>query len=77
MIIADIAIKSIHGNTQAKTRLAQSLKASIHTVERWIKDNLENGPLTRILAVEIISEETGIEFHKVTEKTNVATAIET
>lgn len=31
-----------------------------NTVERWNEDNKENGPLTSVKAVRIISEETGL-----------------
>lgn len=34
--------------------------AHTNTIERWIDDNKENGPLTTVKAIEIISEETGL-----------------
>jgi hypothetical protein len=46
--------------TRAKNRLALELNRSGYTVERWIKDNDDNGPLTTAKALEIIGEETGL-----------------
>jgi hypothetical protein len=77
MIITDKAIKLIQNNTQAKNRLAFELACSIHTVERWIRDNQDNGDLTKTAAVEIIMEETGLSFQQVLERRTVVLANET
>lgn len=73
MIITYKALKSINSNTSAKTRLASELSISIHTVERWIKDNKSNGGLTKTRAVQIIAEETGLSNQEVLEENNVPT----
>lgn len=73
MIIAQHIIKLIQSNTKAKNRLAAELSCSIHTVERWIKENQRNGDLTKVAAVHVISDETGLDFFEVLEGSSVAT----
>lgn len=58
MILSEEAKSSI--TTKAKNRLALELDCSVYTVDRWIKENAENGDLTKAKAVEIIAEESGI-----------------
>ena len=77
MIITDKAINLIRSNTGAKNRLAFELGCSIHTVERWIKDNDRNGDLTKVTAVNVISEETGLSFQEILEKYKFERSIET
>lgn len=52
---------------KAKNRLALELNRSGYTVERWIKDNEGNGPLTTAKALEIIGEETGLKSKDILE----------
>ncbi len=59
MIITSRAIKEI--TTRAKNRLALEFDRSVHTIERWIDDNDDNGPLTTAGAIKIIAEETGMQ----------------
>lgn len=46
---------------RTKNLLALEFDCSVPTVERWIKDNEENGDLTKAKAVQIISAETGLD----------------
>lgn len=66
MRLKAIAIKSI--TTRTKNRLALELDCSVHTVERWITDNEDNGNLTKSKSIEIISEETGLKESEILEE---------
>lgn len=58
MKISDAAISAI--TTKAKNRIALEMDCSVYSVDRWIKENEDNGDLTKSRVVEIISEESGI-----------------
>lgn len=58
MKVSNKAISSL--SVRAKNRLALELDCSVQTIERWIKENEENGKLTTAKAVQVISEETGL-----------------
>lgn len=53
---------------RAKNRLALEMDCSVHTIERWISENEENGSLTKAKAVQIISEETELSYSEVLEE---------
>lgn len=55
--------------TQTRNRLALELDCSVFTIGRWIKDNADNGDLTKKRAVQIISEESGIPEAEILEET--------
>lgn len=69
MKITDKAKKAMTPKTKA--RLALALNCSIYTVDRWIKDNEENGDLTKASAVQIIKEETGLNQDEILEEDKV------
>lgn len=48
--------------------LALQLDCSVPTVDRWIKANDENGDLTKSAAVQVISEETGLNQSEILEE---------
>jgi len=58
MKLTSTALKSI--TTKTRNRIALELNCSVYTVDRWIKDNEDNGDLTKAKPVQIIAEETGL-----------------
>jgi hypothetical protein len=56
---------------RAKNRIALELDCSVQTVERWMKENENNGNLTKAKAVSIISEETGLNEQDILEDSRV------
>lgn len=69
MKITHLALSKI--TVRTKNRLAPSFDCSVPTVERWIKDNDDNGDLTKAMAVQIISEETELAHTLILEETEV------
>lgn len=63
MKISDKALTAI--TTKAKNRIALAMDCSVYTVDRWIKDNDEDGDLTKATIVAIISEETDLPENKI------------
>lgn len=57
--------------TKAKNRIAMDMDCSVFTVERWIKDNEDNGDLTKAKSLQIISEETGLPMEEILEESDV------
>ncbi len=47
-------------NSKLRNRLVYELDTHINSLNRWIEKNEENGDLTKILALQIIEEETGL-----------------
>lgn len=69
MKLSSAAISAI--TVRTKNRLALELDCSVPTVDRWIKDNEENGDLTKATAIRIISEETGLDSSQILEEDTV------
>lgn len=67
MKLTQKALDLVKEETQTKNLLASSLKCSVYTIERWIKDNKENGPLTTFTALEQIKLETGLTQEEILE----------
>ena len=67
MILSSTIIPLIKVRT--KNRLALAMNCSVQTIERWIKENEDNGKLTTVTAVQIIKEETGfgVDEHQIFE----------
>lgn len=63
MKLSDAAIDKM--TTKTRNRIALLLDCSVYTVDRWIKDNEENGDLTKAKVVDIISEETKLTKAKI------------
>lgn len=53
---------------RTKNKLALEFDCSVPTIDRWIKENEENGDLTKTKAVQIISEETSIPVQEILEE---------
>lgn len=66
--------EQIKRNVQVKNRLALAFRKSGYTIERWIDENVENGDLTKAMAVQIISEETGLTDDQILEETETIRA---
>ena len=56
---------------RTKNRIALEMDCSVPTVDRWIKENEDNGDLTKAKVVEIIVEETGLRQQQILEKSAV------
>jgi hypothetical protein len=56
---------------ESKERLATALGASVNSVYRWINENEDNGDLTKAMAVQVISEETGLNREDILEESDV------
>jgi hypothetical protein len=74
MKITTTAINKI--TVRTKNRLALEFNCSVPTVERWIKDNKENGDLTKSMALQILSEELNLTDTEILEeeKTTITAA---
>ena len=55
---------------RTKNRLALEFDCSVPTIDRWIKDNDENGDLTKARAIQIISEETELSDSEILEESD-------
>lgn len=66
MKLSSISISKI--SVRAKNRLALELDCSVQTVERWIKENEDNGNLTKATALQVIGEETGLDQSEILEE---------
>jgi len=67
-----LSIKAIELITvKAKNRIALAMDCSAHTVDRWIRDNAENGDLTKAVPLKILREETGLGTSQILERSNV------
>lgn len=60
MILSKTAILVIRGSRDCKDRLKEAMNVSDNTLYRWLSDNESNGDLTKAIAIQIISEETGL-----------------
>lgn len=68
MQLSNIAILAVRGApVEFKEKLADEFKVHLATVHSWIRENSINGPLTKTRAVQMISEETGLEPDKILE----------
>lgn len=66
MILTSKALAEIKSNTRLKNLLALELDRSVHTIEKWIKDNDEM--LTTASALEVIRKETGLTDSEILER---------
>jgi hypothetical protein len=60
MKIKQEVIERINGRQDIKRALALALNIDRSSLWRWTQENRENGPLTTLMAVKIISERLGI-----------------
>lgn len=68
MRLSQTAINKIKSNNQVKARLISNFDKSPFTIERWISDNERNGQLTTASALQIISDETGLNDDQILER---------
>lgn len=66
MKLTQIAIDAI--TVRTKNRIALDMDCSVPTVDRWIKENEDNGDLTKARIVEIIREETNLKNSQILEE---------
>ena len=69
MKLTNKAIRAINSNTRIKISLAMG--CSFYTVDRWVRENADNGDLTKAVPLKIIKEETGLGSSEILEKSNV------
>lgn len=68
MKLTQTAVLALNGTSaEFKSKLADELNVSPASIYSWISKNESNGPLTRIKAVQMISEEIGIDQDKILE----------
>lgn len=60
MYLTQLAADVISKNVRCKNRLALELDCSVDTVERWLSENKVNNDLTKVTALKVINEETGL-----------------
>jgi hypothetical protein len=65
------AINAFKGNNKLRNRLALELGCSVYTVDRWLKDNHDNGDLTKAKSLQVIREETNLVDSEILEE-NIA-----
>lgn len=51
--------------TKARTKIALAMDCSVYTVDRWIKENEDNGDMTKASVVKILSEELEMDESKI------------
>lgn len=68
MKISAKAIEAFKGNSRLKNRIALEMNKSVYSVDRWISENEQNGPLTTARALQLISEETGLSSEEILEE---------
>lgn len=62
MKLSKSAILALKGcSKDSRERIATAMKVGLKSVNRWIAQNQENGPLTTLTALQVIKEETGLE----------------
>ncbi len=60
MKITSTGIEAIKGSLRLRNRLALEMDRHNASIEKWIRENKENGELTTAKALQIIKEETGL-----------------
>lgn len=67
MRLTDSAIAIIK-EPAARRKLAEALDCTDQTITRYIKENEDNGGLTKAAALKVISEETGLSNEQILEE---------
>lgn len=69
MRLSKTAVLALRGHTkQRKAQIASKLDMSVNTLYRLINENQDNGDLTKVKALQVISEETGLEQSQILEQ---------
>ncbi len=71
MVLTSKALAEIKGSTRLKNLLALELDRSVHTIEKWIKEN--DQMLTTASALEVIRKETGLTDEQILEREEIGT----
>jgi len=71
MRLSQKAIVAINESTECRRELSYQLEKATTTIWRWITANDENGPLTTVKAIEIISETTNLSQDEILETKTV------
>lgn len=72
MRLSKTAVLALRGHTkQRKAQIASKLDMSVNTLYRLINENQDNGDLTKVKALQVISEETGLEQSQILEEDTV------
>lgn len=58
--LTEIAIEMIAKNRKLINLIALKRDSHSGTVERWVRENKDDGELTKISNIELISQETGL-----------------
>lgn len=65
------AISALKDGSKLRNRLSYEMGCHFSTVDRWINENEENGKLTTVKAIAVITEETGLTMDQIiTEETH-------
>lgn len=65
MKLTNRALDAIRNNTVLRMRLGVLLSVGEQTIRNYIADNADNGDLTRVGTINIISEETGLAMDQI------------
>jgi hypothetical protein len=65
MKLSEQAIDAMPTGSKLRKRLSYELNVDRTTIDRWVEKNEEDGDLTRITALNIISEETGLAMDEI------------
>lgn len=60
MKLTEQAIKAVKESAECRRELLYQLEVSLSTLTRWLNTNAENGDLTTVKAVEIITTSLGV-----------------
>jgi hypothetical protein len=71
MVITQKVIDELRSNVAIKNKMALSLNTSVHSLERWLLKNKDNGPLTSVASIQFIEAETGLNQADILEETNL------
>ncbi len=71
MKLTQQAISLFHRNNRLRSLLALELDVSAASINRYLDDNENNGRLTTVRAVQVISQETGLSEEEILEESVV------
>lgn len=60
MKLSEAAVVAIKENMKLRNRLTFILDCHPDTLTRWVRENEEDGNLTKVTAIQIIHEESGL-----------------